>query len=129
MTDTGGSSGPVVFRPRRGRVVPLVMATIALVVAAVQPAVLRVLSLSGFASIIKLFDDVGLAVRNLLITRTVSWEEIVEVRFPDGAPWVSLELTDTDELAVMAIQRADGDDAKVEARRLAELVAERRTTR
>jgi hypothetical protein len=29
----------------------------------------------------------------------------------------------------MAIQRADGDDAKVEARRLAELVAERRTTR
>ena len=85
--------------------------------------------LGRYASIRAVGDDVGLTVRNLLITRTVSWEEIVEVRFPDGAPWVSLELTDTDELAVMAIQRADGDDAKVEARRLAELVAERRTTR
>lgn len=30
--------------------------------AAVQPAVLKVLSLSGFASIIRMFDDVGAAV-------------------------------------------------------------------
>ena len=148
MTDTGGSSGPVVLRPRRGRVMPLVMATIALVVTAGVALGMGGAGWSGgdqlalfglgaglaaflgrYASIRAVGDDVGLTVRNLLITRTVSWEEIVEVRFPDGAPWVSLELTDTDELAVMAIQRADGDDAKVEARRLAELVAERRTTR
>jgi hypothetical protein len=59
----------------------------------------------------------------------VTWDEIVEVRFPDGAPWVSLELSDTDELAVMAIQRADGDDAKAQARRLAALVAQHRAGR
>ncbi|GAA4388687.1 hypothetical protein GCM10023153_04200 [Ornithinibacter aureus] len=79
--------------------------------------------LGRYASIRAVCDDVGLTVRNLLLTRTVLWEEIVEVRFPDGAPWVSLELSDTDELAVMAIQRADGDEAKAEARRLAALVA------
>lgn len=36
--------------------------------AAVQPAVLRVLSLSGFASIIKLFDDVALAVASYQVS-------------------------------------------------------------
>lgn len=35
--------------------------------AAVQPAVLRVLSLSGFASIIKLFDDVASAVSSYTV--------------------------------------------------------------
>ena len=142
MTDGGGAPGPVVFRPRRGRVVPAVMATIALVVtAAVALGMGRAgwsggdqLALFGlgaglasflgrYASIRAVGDDVGLTVRNLLLTRTVLWEEIVEVRFPDGAPWVSVELSDTDELAVMAIQRADGDEAKAEAGRLAALVA------
>jgi hypothetical protein len=36
---------------------------------------------------------------------------------------VTLELDDTDEVAVMAIQRADGDHARAEARRLAAIVA------
>ena len=53
-------------------------------------------------------DGAGLTVRNLMLTRTVTWDEVIEVRFPDGAPWVTLELDDGDELAVMAIQRADG---------------------
>jgi hypothetical protein len=44
------------------------------------------------------------------------------VRFPDGAPWVTLELDDADELAVMAIQRADGQVARDEAMRLARIV-------
>ena len=54
--------------------------------------------------------------------RDVGWDEVVEVRFPDGAPWVTLELDDTDELAVMAIQRADGQAGRDEAHRLARLV-------
>lgn len=131
-----------VFRPRRGRVVPLVMAGVALVVCAgVALGMGRVgwsggdqlalfglgLALAAFlgryASIRAVADESGLTVRNLLLTRTVAWDEIVAVRFPEGAPWVSLELDDTDELAVMAIQRADGDDAKAQARRLATLVA------
>ena len=164
MTDTGGSSGPVVFRPRRGRVVPLVMATIALVVTAGVALSMRGAGWSGgdqlalfglgaglaaflgryasiravganpvamgvWATIIMVATAVSMATAMLGFLFTIPVIGHVEVRFPDGAPWVSLELTDTDELAVMAIQRADGDDAKVEARRLAELVAERRTTR
>lgn len=147
MTDATGATDTV-FRPRRGRVVPLIMATVALVITAgVALGMGRAgwaggdqLALFGFgaglaaflgryASIRAVGDDVGLTVRNLLLTRTVTWDEIVEVRFPDGAPWVSLELSDTDELAVMAIQRADGDDAKAQARRLAALVAHHRTRR
>lgn len=150
MTDVTEGTGATdtVFRPRRGRVVPLVMATVALVITAgVALGMGRAgwaggdqLALFGlgaglaaflgrYASIRAVGDDVGLTVRNLLLTRTVLWDEIVEVRFPDGAPWVSLELTDTDELAVMAIQRADGEDARAEARRLAALVEQHRAGR
>jgi hypothetical protein len=38
------------------------------------------------------------------------------------APWVTLELDDGDELAVMAVQRADGQVAREEALRLARIV-------
>lgn len=136
------------FRPRRGRVMPLVMGGVALVVCAGVAvgmgragwAVGDQLALFGlgaglaaflgrYASIRAVPDDVGLTVRNLIVTRTVAWDEVVEVRFPDGAPWVSLELEDTDELAVMAIQRADGEVARAEARRLAALVADHRGRR
>ena len=50
----------------------------------------------------------GLTVRNLFTTRTVSWQSVVDVRFSGGDPWVTLELDDTDTLAVMAVQKADG---------------------
>ena len=130
------------FRPRRGRILPLVMASIAVVVCTVvaigmgaagewqvgdQLALVGLgLGLAAFlgryASIKAVPDGVGLTVRNLMLTRTVSWDEILEVRFPDGAPWVTLELDDTDEVAVMAIQRADGATAMTEAQRLAGLV-------
>ena len=130
------------FRPRRGRILPLVMAGIAVAVCTVvaigmgaagewqvgdQLALVGLgLGLAAFlgryASIKAVPDGVGLTVRNLMLTRTVSWDEILEVRFPDGAPWVTLELDDTDEVAVMAIQRADGQLAREEALRLARIV-------
>jgi hypothetical protein len=78
--------------------------------------------LGRYASIKAVPNDAGLVVRNLMLTRTVAWDEIIEVRFPDGAPWVTVELDDGDELAVMAIQRADGQVARDEALRLARLV-------
>lgn len=65
----------------------------------------------------------GLVVRNLLRTRRLAWAEIVSVRFGPDRPWVLLDLADGDTLAVMAVQRADGDRARAEARRLATLVA------
>jgi hypothetical protein len=64
----------------------------------------------------------GLRVVNLVRTRDLEWAEIVRVGFSGGAPWAVLELTDTEEVAVMAIQRADGDLARREASRLAALV-------
>jgi len=130
------------FRPRRGRFLPLVMAGVAVVVctivaigmgAAGEWQVGDQLALVGlglamaaflgrYASIKAVPDIAGLTVRNLMLTRTVTWDEVIEVRFPDGAPWVTLELDDGDELAVMAIQRADGRLGRDEAMRLARIV-------
>lgn len=124
---------------------PLVMATVALVVcvgsalllgqarewgpadqlalvalgAAIAAFLLR------YATIRAVPDADGLTVRNLLLTRRVAWEDVRDVRFDDGAPWVSLDLADDDELAVMAIQRADGAGGRAEADRLAALVVRR----
>lgn len=64
----------------------------------------------------------GLVVVNLVLRRELEWSQVASVTFTPGAPWVVLELTDTEELAVMAIQRADGERAKREASRLAALV-------
>jgi hypothetical protein len=130
------------FRPHRGRVLPLVMAAVALVVctgvavgmgatgqwAAGDQLMLVALGaglaafLWRYASIRAVPDADGITVRNLLVTRRVEWADVVEVRFPEGAPWVSFELADDDELAVMAVQRADGEVARAEAHRLALLV-------
>ena len=130
------------FRPRRGRILPLVLAGVAVVVCTIvaigmgaagewqvgdQLALVGLgLGLAAFlgryASIKAVPDGSGLTVRNLMLTRTVTWDEVIEVRFPDGAPWVTLELDDGDELAVMAIQRADGQLGRDEAMRLARIV-------
>lgn len=64
----------------------------------------------------------GLRVVNLFSSREVEWAEILRVGFSGGSPWAVLELTDTEELAVMAIQRADGHRAQREASRLAALI-------
>lgn len=85
--------------------------------------------LGRYASIRAVPHEAGLTVRNLMLTRTIAWDEVIEVRFPDGAPWVTLELDDGDELAVMAIQRADGETARAEALRLARIVDRQWNTR
>lgn len=63
----------------------------------------------------------GLVVRNLVFGRRLVWAQIVSVRFGDR-PWVQLDLDDGDTLAVMAIQRSDGERGVAESRRLATLV-------
>ncbi|WP_245885838.1 PH domain-containing protein [Xylanimonas oleitrophica] len=65
----------------------------------------------------------GLRVRNVIYTRRLDWAQIVAVRFSVHDPWVRLDLSDGATLAVMGIQRADGERGMAEARRLAELVA------
>ncbi|MEW1953747.1 PH domain-containing protein [Terrabacter sp. NPDC080008] len=75
-----------------------------------------------YASIVAVPSRAGLVVRNLVLTRTLQWPEIVRVQFGGGEPWVSLDLEDGDTVAVMAIQKADGPVAGREASRLAALV-------
>lgn len=68
-------------------------------------------------------SEPGMVVRNIIHTRTLEWAEILAVNFGEGAPWVQLDLSDGGTIAVMAIQRADGEHGRSEARRLATLVA------
>ena len=80
------------------------------------------------ASVIAVPSERGLVVRNLFLTRELEWAEILAVRFGGGDPWVTLDLSDGDTLAVMAVQRADGKRAVAESRRLATLVARHTVT-
>ena len=128
------------FRPRLARVVALILG---LVVAVATPVLVLTIpgeyglpDLFGFAlvggaivwfswreaGVRAVVDEDGVQVRNLMLSRRVEWPEIVSVRFGQGRPWVQLDLADGDTLAVMGIQRADGDFAAAEARRLATLV-------
>ena len=75
-----------------------------------------------FASIRAVPSTGGLVIRNLVTTRKLDWTQIVRVQFGGGAPWVSVDLDDTDTVAVMAIQRADGVFGEAEAARLSALV-------
>jgi len=69
--------------------------------------------------------DDALVVRNVIFTREVQWGEIVAVRFGGADPWLTLDLDDGENLAVMGVQRADGQFARDEALRLARLVESR----
>ncbi len=137
------------FRPRRGRLMALTMAAASVVVFVAVAVLLPEAAAGGswaladrllltafglviaaglwrYAAIRAVPGTTGLTVRNLVVTRTLRWEEIDRVRFPDGDPWVSLDLFDTDIVAVMAVQRADGEFGQQEAQRLATLVVLRR---
>ncbi|HEX8932669.1 MAG TPA: PH domain-containing protein, partial [Pseudonocardiaceae bacterium] len=69
-------------------------------------------------------NEDGVEVRNLLGPRTVPWELVLRVSFPDGAPWARLELPDDEYIAVMAIQSADGRHAVQSIRDLRAIHAE-----
>jgi hypothetical protein len=133
------------FRPRFARVVTLVLAVLVIVLTVAIMVSMSILSTGdriGFAlvgglivwflwrqaSVVARVSDAGLTVRNLVFTRRLDWAEVVSVRFGSGRPWVQLDLSDGDTLAVMGIQRADGAFADAEARRLATLVAMHTTT-
>jgi len=79
-------------------------------------------SLWRFASIRAVPSTSGLVVRNLVTTRRLQWTQIIHVQFSGGAPWLSVDLDDTDTVAVMAIQKADGPFGRAEAARFSALV-------
>lgn len=76
-----------------------------------------------YASIRVDVSDTGLVVRNLILTTSLRWDEIVDFEFHEGDAWPHLVLADHDTLAVMAIQRSDGAVGRENSVRLAELLA------
>lgn len=128
------------FRPVRGRIVPIIIGVgilvgaIALAVALPERyAIMDRLTCAGigvataafmyrYATIHARPEADGLWVRNLGPGERVPWEDIVAVRFSQGMPWVRIDLADGTDMAVMAIQRADGPRSLDDAQRLADLV-------
>lgn len=148
--DRPGPSPYDPFQPRRGRAVALGAGVVSLVLfcvlAALVPggargfgAVDRLMLvgcgvaiaavLARYAAIRAIPDESGLTVRNLMTTRHLPWTSIEAVRFGHGDPWVSVVLDDTETVAVMAIQRADGLGSQTQAGRLAALVESHRPRR
>lgn len=141
-----GERLPVTFRPRRARqviypaaaLVILAMLGGALVlpdegvlsygladrVAVVGLGLVIALALHRLASVRAHADRDGLTVVNLVQRRRLEWAEIVNVRLGSGDPWVILDVSDGETVAVMAIQASDGEHGREQARRLARLVAE-----
>ena len=134
-----------VFRSRRGRLVALVMGALVLVLFTIGAFLMPGpeqggnwsppdrLMLLGFGVVIALFlwrfamiravpTREGLTVRNLMLTHRLEWSQVVGVQFSGGDPWLRLDLDDTEQLAVMAIQKADGAPGRREAARMAALV-------
>jgi Bacterial PH domain len=68
-------------------------------------------------------DADGVRVRNVLVTRELSWDAVLEVGFPDGAAWARLELPDDEYLPMLAIQAVDRDRAVTAIRALRALHA------
>jgi hypothetical protein len=63
-------------------------------------------------------------VRNVVINHEVPWSAVRAVRFNEHSPWATLLLTNDDELAVSAVQAADGQRALVAVRGLRALLAD-----
>ena len=50
--------------------------------------------------------------------REYAWAEVVAVRLPPGAPWVTLDLADGETVSAMGIQGSDGARARDAVRQL-----------
>lgn len=135
-----------VIRPRRGRIVPVVMGVLVFAVFtasavfvpgqaaqkgdwALSDRLMLFLFgaavaafLSRFAGIRAVPSRDGLTVRNLFLTRHIPWSDIVRIQFGGGSPWAYLDTADADTVPVMAVQKADGDLGRREAARLAALI-------
>jgi hypothetical protein len=68
-------------------------------------------------------DLQGVRVQNIFTTKDVPWEVVRAVSFPDGTPWAMLDLADDDQVALLAVQAADGQRAVAVVRGLRALHA------
>jgi hypothetical protein len=72
-------------------------------------------------------DEAGVEVVNIFVRTKLEWPQIVDVRLSRDDPWVLLDLSDGETLAVMGIQKTDGVRADRDARDLARLVVDHST--
>lgn len=56
-------------------------------------------------------DADGIQVRNILGFTTLPWAVVARIRFDDGDSWASLDLHDDDNVALLAVQANDGEQA------------------
>jgi len=75
-----------------------------------------------------LAEAAGLTVTNGYKVRRYEWAEVVRVSLHRNRPWALLDLSDGTTLAVMAIQVSDGQRARLAARELALVMADRSAT-
>ena len=68
-------------------------------------------------------DARGIRVRNVLGNHELPWSIVRAVRFDRHSPWATLLLSNGDELAVLAVQAADGERAAVAVEGLRALLA------
>ena len=64
----------------------------------------------------------GLVVVNGYRKRSFAWAQVVAVRLPSGAPWVTLDLLDGSTCPAMGIQGSDGAHARAQVRQLRALL-------
>ena len=72
-------------------------------------------------------DATGIRVRNVVISHELPWAAVRAVRFDEHSPWATLQLTNDDELAVSAVQAADGERALIAVRGLRLLLTDHQT--
>jgi hypothetical protein len=68
-------------------------------------------------------DLSGVRVRNIVASHRLSWDMVRAVRFERSSAWATLLMANGDELAVLALQAADGERAVRAVEGLRALVA------
>ena len=81
------------------------------------------MSSSGFYGMSPVALFLPLAAFGAVTTRTLPWDVVERVAFPDGASWARLELIGDDYLPMLAIQAVDGQRAVDGIRRVRALHA------
>ncbi len=71
-------------------------------------------------------DAEGIRIQNILVAHQLPWAVVQAVRFDRHSPWVTLLLTNDDEVAVLAVQASDGERAVAAVRGLRSLLAAHR---
>ncbi len=72
-------------------------------------------------------DERHVRIRNVVGSYDLPWAVVRNVRFDEGSPWVTLDLADDDQVAIMAVQAADKEYALAAVTGLRHLLEASRT--